>query len=38
MSLRGWVKRLEREARGDFVEIRQRDGRALYFDRMHFMG
>jgi hypothetical protein len=29
--IRGWVKRLEREARGELVEIPQRDGAARRF-------
>jgi hypothetical protein len=35
--VRGWLKRLEREAREDFVEVRQRDGRVLYFERMEVL-
>jgi hypothetical protein len=38
MGLRGWVKRLEREARGDLVRVDQRDGRPLYFERMEVYG
>jgi hypothetical protein len=37
VSLRGWLKRIEREAREDFVEVRQRDGRVLYFERMEVL-
>jgi hypothetical protein len=31
VSLRRWVKRLEREARGEAIEIRQRDGSVKWF-------
>lgn len=31
MGLRGWIKRLEREAREEFIEIRQRDGTVKRF-------
>lgn len=37
MSLRGWLKRLEREASEDAVLIRGRDGSIRAFDRMHVM-
>ena len=37
MGLRGWVKRLEREAAEGVVLIRQRDGSVRIFDRMHVM-
>ena len=31
MGLRGWIKRLEREAREESIEIRQRDGTVARF-------
>jgi hypothetical protein len=31
VGLRGWLKRLEREARGEFIEIPQRDGAVKRF-------
>ena len=37
MGLRGRLKRLEREARGDLVRVDQRDGRVLYFERMEVL-
>ncbi len=37
MGLRGRLKRLEREARGDLVRVDQGDGRVLYFERMEVL-
>ena len=37
MGLKGWLKRLEREASEDVVLIRGRDGSVRAFDRMHVM-
>jgi hypothetical protein len=34
MGLRGRLKKLEREARGDLVRVDQRDGRVRYLERM----
>jgi hypothetical protein len=35
--MRGWIRRLEREAAEGAVLIRQRDGSVRIFDRMHVM-
>lgn len=37
MGLRGWIKRLEREAREEFFEIPQRDGTVKKFPGSDFM-
>ena len=36
--MRGWIKRLEREAAEGAVLIRQRDGSVRIFDTLHVMG
>ncbi len=37
MGLRGWLKRLEREARGDLLKVDQRGGRVVYLERMEVL-
>jgi hypothetical protein len=36
--MRGWIRRLEREAAEGAVLIRQRDGSVRIFDTLHVMG
>ncbi len=36
--MRGWIKRLEREAVQGAILIRQRDGSVRAFDTLHLMG
>jgi hypothetical protein len=37
VSLRGWLKRLEREARGDLVRVERRDGCVVYLEKMEVL-